>query len=205
MKKDVVVIILSLLALILIVFLLIMPGIDSLNLARTGFSFEESRLAEVQAQSQKLSALEKKYKDNPGELEKLTQALPKDQELAKLMINLENLATASGLIMDSVDFRAVEKKSSVNPPQMEEQDILPGKDQSLPAIPADGVQPPVQSYKTIAVSLKLAGGYDNFKNYLKSIEQNPRLMDVALLNYSSKSSQGLDSYSFSLDLNVYYQ
>jgi len=203
MKKDTIIIILLILALLLIVYLLIMPGIDSMNLARAGFSLEESRFKEAQAQSQQFSDLNKKKQDILAKLEKLTVALPKDQGLPELIINLESLATANGLMMNSVDFRAVEKKSSVMPPQMGVEDIMPKKSQDLPDLSAGSAQPLAQSYNITEVSMNLSGGYDNFKNYLKSIEENKRLMDVISLNFNLTSHDS--NSSFSLKLNAYNQ
>ncbi len=207
MKKDNIIIILSLLALILIVFLLVLPAFDALNMASASLSFEEEQFAQIQAQSQKLSALEKKYKDNPGELEKLKLAVPEEEDLSGLLINLENLAAANNLVMGSVNFKAAEKKLSIAPPQIGDTGILPGENQGLADAPSAGsVQPMIQTYKITAVTIDLAGGYNSFKDYLKGVEGNERLMDVISFNYSrGESSQGSDSYKFGLNLNVYYQ
>lgn len=196
MKKDLITIIFSLLALVLIVFLLIFPTFDSLDISRAGLAFEKNRFAEAETRNQELKALDKKFRDNPNELEKLMKALPKESELAGLMINLENLATASGLIMGSIDFDNIDKKTSTKPSRPGEG----GLDQNTSVTGQN--QPAV--YKIMAVRLALRGGYNNFKSYLAAIEKNSRLMDVTSFNFS-RGSQEADLNSFRLELDVYYQ
>lgn len=207
MKKNIIVIILFLLAIVLAVSLLILPGLDALNASRESIAFEKDRLARVQAQRQKLDALDKKYRDNPNELEKLIAALPKGAEFADLLVNLEYMAAASNLVMSSVDFKVVEKKTVARPPQMREDsgDILPAEKEPGSAGLSAENQRSVSPYKILAIILSLEGGYDNFKNYLKTIEGNERLMDVTRLNYGAKGGQQAQTYSFGLELNVYYQ
>ena len=64
-----------------------------------------------------------------------------------------------------------------------------------------------QDYGTINVRITLFGSYDGFKDFLRSMESNIRLMDVQSISIGAKSDElaAQNLYNFSLDFGVYYQ
>lgn len=71
-------------------------------------------------------------------------------------------------------------------------------------------------YKILNISLTLSGNYLAFKNFLTALEQNIRLMDVQLIDFSSPErvvipgvlptlGGSISESRFNIQLNTYYQ
>jgi len=204
MKRDTLIIVGSLMAAALIAFFLIWPEVDAMGAKKEDLVNKDTQIADLKAFAEKIKTLNDKYNMNPDELEKFLSVLPKEEEVPKLLIQLESLATENGLIMGSVDFRQVENKIVAAPVTAEDAGMFSGSQGSGSGAAAPLPLPtaPPATYKTLAVSLKLSGGYDAFKSYLVAVEKNVRLMDVTSLGLGG-GEQG--NYSFSVSLNVYYQ
>lgn len=195
-----------LLGLFLIVFFLILPAFDSIGAVKEGIVQQKERIAQAQKFNETMKELDEKYKGNIEEMERFINILPGEKELPKLLIQLETLATANGLLMKSVGFAEVQPKTNIQPPASDlEEELLPQKTNEESETPIVAEAVPKEQYRILGVNLELSGRYDSFKNYLLAIEGNARLMDVDSLNFfMTQSLQGEDS-SFSVNLNVYYQ
>ena len=198
-SKENIVIIGALCALALAVTFLIMPAFDSMNNNRQIIKEKQGDLEEAKLFNQKIEEMNSQY--NSEELESILSVLPKQEELSVLLIQLEGLATGNGLIMESVDFSKIEQEFGVEqiPPTSELEDGVSGQGDL-----ASTQQTQVQPYKILLVSMKLNGGYGAFKNYLRAVEKNKRIMDVTSLSLSTSSGIA-QNFSFSVNLRVYYQ
>lgn len=108
---------------------------------------------------------------------KLNFALPKLEDIPGLFVQLENLARLSGFNLLSADISAVENVRDRN------RELAGIKKQNI-AITVEG------------------GNYSAFKNLLKEIELNLRLLDVNSINFTSGSNLytvNLSTYYFSAD------
>ncbi len=83
---------------------------------------------------------------------------------------------------------------------------------NAPVVPVASAaeQIPPSNVSTLAVSLDLTGDYAALKNFLKAVENNLRLSDVATVAFSqqmsgSVSGQFFGSSKISIGLNVYYK
>lgn len=212
MKKENLIIIGSLLAAGLIVFLLILPAWDSLSNTRSGLSQQEDRLMEIQEVATKIKQLDEEYQGNIEDLQKLVAFLPNKEELPSLLVQLESLASANGLIMESVDFTEVSKQKATagqSKISSESGEIASTKTKNE-QLAQEEVTPEVvaaEPYKILSVNLQLIGGYNSFKNYLRAVEKNLRLMDVVSFNFSTQAGQTTVQtiFSFRININVYYQ
>jgi len=214
MKNDTSIMIISVLAVMMIVFLLIMPAFDTLSLDEQSNADSKVRVESLGLSNTKMEELIRQYNSNPEDMEQIFSILPKQQELSGLLIQLESLAAASGLVMESVDFKEIKKSvspSDIQMPAVTGESVPGGANtgMAMPAAPGGTLEQiePVEPYKTLAVKLKLSGGYGTFKNYLQAVEKNQRLMDVVSLSVSSLQSgveQGAN-FSYTVDLRVYYQ
>lgn len=212
MNKETIIILGSLLAIAVVVFLLIIPAIDELSMTRSGLNQQEARIAELKEIAVKIAELNDKYQKNIEEVEKLVNVLPQEQELASLLIQLEKLASANGLVMESIDFTEVKSKVSITSPRFTSgsEEILPKKSETEENLIQEESQPALsttaKSYRTLLVNLKLTGSYNSFKNYLMAVEKNLRLMDVTSFTFSSQAGgETIGSFSFDVKINVYYQ
>jgi len=198
-SKENLVIIGSVCALVLVVLLLIMPAFDSMNIDRQIVSEKQSSLEQAKLFNQQIADKNSRYKSE--ELENLLSVMPKQEELSALLIQLEGLATGNGLIMESVDFGKIEQDSQAQEPRLGDElqgGIAPENSQAN----SQGTQ--IQPYKILLVSLKLNGAYGAFKNYLRAVEKNKRIMDVVSLSLNTGSGIA-QNFFFSVNLRVYYQ
>ena len=64
-----------------------------------------------------------------------------------------------------------------------------------------------KAYKSLGISLELAGSYSNLKKYLDSVEKNMRIMDITSLNFSATPvvAEGPpDVFSYTVSMRTYY-
>jgi len=192
------IIIFSVLVLILSVGLwgLVWPEWQVFSLKMDEFKTAENNLAETKALKEKLAALTALYqnKEKTEELERIFSALPQKDDIPGLLVNLEALASKSGLIISNISFAEKSEKTKT------EADAAAGSVQTslIPAV------------KSLGVSLVLSGDYSSFVNFLRSAEENLRLMDIKSLSFQQSEQTVLggalaESSDFSVDLEVYYR
>jgi Tfp pilus assembly protein PilO len=205
MQKELVTIIAAALCLIVIFFLLSVPAWDSFSAVKTEIDLKNQDLAETKDSLAKISELQEKYKNNQDEIEKLADILPKQQDLASLLVQAENLAVANGLVMNSINFTEI--KDTTPPSAMPEEPLM--KNTTGEEINGQAVlkQSTRSDYKILQLNMDLKGSYDSFKKYLKEVEKNMRLMDIISLNLSGAGGGGTEnlSSSFNVSARVYYQ
>lgn len=153
------------------------------------FSTETALVTEVQD-------LQSKYKSARDDIQKASDLLPTfgSRSLPDLMIELEKLATQSGVSLDSVTFTSPNDKA--------------GNTQG-------GTMP--SSVKTVITKLQIKGAYANIKYFVYSIEADEHLMDLTTISItppaalSSSAKQGTSTaaadnlFTLATSLNVYYQ
>ncbi|MFH0852122.1 MAG: type 4a pilus biogenesis protein PilO [bacterium] len=213
MRKDSLIIISSIMAAAAIIFFLIMPAFDELSLNKDNITGQQERIARIEAFGEKIKTLNREYDKNPEAGDKLLTVLPKEKELAKLLIGLESLATGNGLTMESVDFMQIQTQQNISMPAQTGEPIMPQAPDAVPVVASDATQmmpaqtvPSAEIYKTLLVKLRLSGNYDAFKTYLKAVEGNERVMDVMVFTFANaQSGAEQNALSFSVDLYVYYQ
>lgn len=66
-------------------------------------------------------------------------------------------------------------------------------------------RPLVKNIGTLQLSLKVTGPYQNFKDFLKGVETNIRVMDVQQATVEKVAASGADFFSYNLLINTYYQ
>jgi len=61
-----------------------------------------------------------------------------------------------------------------------------------------------KEYQILTINLGLSGSYFAFKNFLKIVEDNIRLMDMQTVNFSPKSGIQTSDIDFEITLRAYY-
>lgn len=158
------------------------------------------KLEEARNLSQKLAALKQKYEAMPEEIARIIQALPSQDDIPGLLVQLEQLAAQNGLILNNVSFETPEKAGAGGSAAGGVNANLTSKKTSLPA----GV-------KTLEIKLSLTGPQGSFSAFLPAIEKNLRIMDVSEISFGAGSSDTVSetavdtSRDFSLSLITYYR
>lgn len=151
----------------------------------------EQKLQERDLKKSNLKKLEQAKKDfeqiDVKEIEKFSSILPHQNDIPALLVKMDNFAKDLGLSLTSIDI--TEKSAAV-----------------LPATPTEGSNKTGQVFaatgtiKQVGITISVKGlySYQDFKNFLDSVEKNMPLMDINSIAYVPNS----DSYS--VNLTTYY-
>lgn len=183
--KNLIIIVL-LIAFIAILFLLDWPTYNQNALLRGRVKMFKQALEEKKELVVKVNQLKEIYESHKDELKKVYYVLPFEKDIPNLIVQFEALASENGLILEEIEFAQIktEAKSSKKGEGTEEKKE--------------------KDYKELGVSLGLNGTYESFKGFLEALELNVRLMDIKSIKFSFQKEE-TSIFSFSVDLEVYYQ
>jgi len=110
--------------------------------------------------------------------ETLEKALPTEEEVPNVINQLQGIAKASGVSIETLDI-------------------------NLPAIKARSSDDFIRPLGEVQVTFTLRGDYESIKAYLDAIETNVRIMDVQRLGLQGGTES--DTLSYNIIINAYYQ
>ncbi len=132
-----------------------------------------------------------KYENNQDILKKLDLILPNNKDIPNLLVQIEALANGSGVVLNDLAITVSDEKTG-----SKAQEVRTGET-AQEKTPTD--------YKVVGISLKLTAGYESFKNFLKAVENNLRLVDISSIGFTSQSSEKDNVFDFDVSLKTYYQ
>lgn len=210
--KKVIFSLISFVIVIILVFIVIIPFWDALGVARAKIINKEIELENVKQLVTKIEQLKDSYNETESEAQKMFLALPKEKDIPNLLIQFQALANNSGLLLESISFGELEQQKgkqnsfysgdNLGEAILNQSDIVE-KSQEI-----------TSSLRSLGVDLSIVGSYEEFKDYLSSLSDNIRSMDVKTISFNAPSSQKTgentvtneeENYSFSLSVVVYYQ
>jgi len=199
MNKPTIIIIIFIVLTVLVAWQYFVPTFNKVSGLREDLKIWQGKLEDTQALSQKLESLKKKYDVMSDETKRVNQAIPKGEDVPGLLVQLEQLASQNGLILNSVSFAVADAKKAKKIAVSSEDSAL----SASPAIVSAGA-------KNLALDLSLTGGQGSFKTFLLAIEENLRIMDVATISFAGKGSSGgtgIESVNqdFRISLNTYFR
>src|SRR3989338_4391338 len=112
---------------------------------------------------------------DPVAIDKIRKFLPAESALSKLFIDVDTMATQSGVHISNISFS--------------ENELPP------PNLPEVG--------NALGITLSVEGSYDQFRLFLSSLEKNIRLIDVVGMNLTQKPTGA--EIGFEIKLQAYYQ
>ena len=113
---------------------------------------------------------------DPAAIDKIRKFLPAGSALSQLFIDIDTMASQSGVIISSIAFTESE--------------------------PAPASLPEVGN--ALSITLKVDGTYDQFRAFLGLIEKNLRLIDVVSISLVGKTEE-VAGIGFEVKLRAYYQ
>ncbi|HEX7259494.1 MAG TPA: type 4a pilus biogenesis protein PilO [Candidatus Saccharimonadia bacterium] len=137
------------------------------------------RLSESQAADTnltKLADLQKQYKQLGPYLPLINESLPAEKNQSKVALQLQNIATASGMRIDNIDFPASSQPGPIS--------------QTVP----------IGDVLALQVTFQLVGNYDQLQDFLRRQERLDRYSSMTSLNIGPAEAGRL---SFSIILNVF--
>ncbi|MDP1629533.1 MAG: type 4a pilus biogenesis protein PilO [bacterium] len=108
-------------------------------------------------------------------LTKVNRAAPKGQNIPDLLVQMENTAAESNLVLESADFTALAPRTGET-----------------------------QSSRMLMANLTLKGDYPAFRQWLKFWESNLRLIDVRSIDFNLSSTER-SIFTLKIRFLVYYQ
>lgn len=187
MIKNIIIIILALGFIAVVVFLDV-PAVGDILSLRSQIEQQKEIFSDKQILLAKVGELTKLYQENGEVLEKTSYILPSNQDIPNLIVQLEALAFENGLVLEELTISVSEERMVGRVQETRSQEEEAPKD-----------------YETLGVNFKLIGDYLAFKNFLKAVEENIRLMDINSVNFSAESGEGLQIFNFDISLTTYYQ
>ena len=145
-------------------------------------------LGEKQALLDKVDKLKGSYQTNEETFKKLEYILPNNQDVPNLIVQVEAFAVESGLSLKKIDFFA--------------SDLGGGTSRAQAIRGETGVE--TKEYQILTINLGLSGSYLGFKNFLKIVEENIRLMNIRTINFMPKSGVQTSDFDFEVVLEAYY-
>lgn len=181
------------------------------SLKQNGSTFEQA-LNNSKQFEQARDAINARYQSFSREdIERLKLLLPDTVDNVRLVIDIENIAKNSGLVFKKVTYDAKEsiKAKTVTTPQASP------KQTTAQAVPAQQPVAPLQPtrlgsatednkpYGSFSVSFTVQGPYDQFLQFLKTLESSLRIVDVTSITFSSVENVEKDPKKVSNIKNVY--
>jgi Tfp pilus assembly protein PilO len=183
MIKKVIIAILPLTTIAIIVWF-IMPEYDNLTLAKADRAAQEESLTSKQAYLTKLNKLKEKYDEAKGLVPRVDQIFPSTPDIPNLLAEVPDIAGRNGMNVTNIAFSDTKGAST------------------------DDATAPAESYKSMLINLSVSGSYDSFKNFLRDMEKELRIMDVQSVQFVvpsiSDDSSTEKEMSFTLGIKTYF-
>lgn len=188
MKSNIIILIL-ILGFVSILFLLDFPVYNKVTFLSNEIKAKEDLLEQIQELVAKTNQLKQIYEGRKNEINKVYYAIPFEEEVPNLIVQVEALVSENGLILETLDFtgQSNSKRKTARGSAQEEESIS------------------IESYKIFDIFLSVNGGYKSFTSFLKALESNVRLMDIKSIAFSSDDDEGVQGFfTFDIELKVYY-
>ncbi len=167
---------------VLVVYaLLLRPAYANLNKMRGEFYARQQIFFEQSAIIQKVKDLIAQYQGTVRIQDTVSLTLPTEPESGSIVSQLQSIAGASGIVLQSLSLQM----------------------QALRAAPDS--QQEVKSLGVVEISARLIGPYEGFKNFLRGVETNIRLMDVVDVRAEILNRNAPNNLSYTAVINAYYQ
>ena len=145
----------------------------------------ESRIDFYDAQSQAIDYVNNLYGKNRvdiGQIQNdLALALPDQEEVAGVVYQIQAISALNAISIDSVNL------------------------ERLPIQQSKAANSLVKNYGTLRATLKMSGAYSAFKELLKFLENNIRIMDVRTLRVYQTNIVDKTIFDYELIADTYYQ
>ena len=162
------------------VFFFVMPQWKEAQKIKADINGMEALHRELADLASSRDSLVQQYNAVDGrDLKKLEAIVPKGRLTSSALTDFEILVQKNGLSLERVDFSE-------------------NKETSSGALP----KPSSSSYSVMPVSLTLEGGYENFREFLKALELNLRLIDIEEIAFSVVENK---DFPITIKGRIYYR
>ena len=114
-----------------------------------------------------------------ADLDRLQKILPDNIDNVRLILEIDQLATANGLLLRDADV------------------------QTTPTTQSNRLGPDLEPQGTVNLKLTLAGTYDNFRQFVREFDRMLRIVDVANMSLAA-TDQVLGTYVYNLEVRAFW-
>ncbi|MEK7463409.1 MAG: type 4a pilus biogenesis protein PilO [Patescibacteria group bacterium] len=136
------------------------------------------------AQAQAVDYVNNLYAKNKIDIEQtqkdLVLALPDQEEVANVVFQIQRISALNNISIDSVNL-----------------DRLPIQQKSTNSL--------IKNHSALRISMKLAGSYESFKELLKFLESNVRIINLGTLRVYQANELEKGIFNYELVVDTYYQ
>ncbi len=132
---------------------------------------------------------------DPENLKKLEKLLPDSVDNIRLILEIEKVALAYGMVLKDVKYDIVRKSDNAAGSDA----VLSGEAGALEA----------KDYGAWDLSFSVQGTYSNFVSFLKDLEKNLRIVDISSIQFASDAGTGANPnfaevYRYALKIKTYW-
>lgn len=158
----------------------IKPAYDNATMLR-GTMFAKQQLFDEKKQAvDKVSALVAQYQGAGRLQDVILLSLPSREDVSSVFNQLQAIALLNDMGINVFNVQLLPLK--------------PASDDSL-----------VEPVGTVRVSLRLTGSYESFKDFIRGLETNIRVMDVVSIKIEPAGAPGRNFFSYTVVADTYYQ
>lgn len=200
MEKSLGVLGLCIIFIIVMVFFVIKPFISKLKDQNIQIKISEIEYREKKQKVDNFPTLKSEMEKNKDNIQKLSLALPQEQNIPEILIQLQTISQTSKLPIFSISPSAKEftQKTTATKSSQEEEAT---KETATEKRPSQSANLPIVTPLTVSMSFEPAG-FGEFLSFLQNIENNLRIMSIKTFNLSADEKGRLTS---SLIFETYYQ
>lgn len=160
--------------------LLIVPAYNNLNKMRGELASREVVFKNQSEIIQKVKGLLTEYQGSTKIQDSISLSLPDNSSSAGVVSQIQSIASASGVLVQSINLQA--------------QALKPSK-----------INKDVKALGTVEINLRLIGPYEGLKRFLDGIATNVRVMDVIDSRTEVSNKTNLNALTHNIIINAYYQ
>ncbi len=186
MNKKNIISFISLVGGLALIFFLISPLWSSIKILKAELIEQENKISKVEELLTRVQQIEQDYQVLENDALKIFSALPEEENLPRLLVQFNALASNNGLLLESIKFGQIDQETN-------QSKIF-------------------SNFPSLSVDVALTGSYNAFKGYLAALENNIRSMDARSIKFGiTKTGEETDIlaslgiFEFDLGVSVYYQ
>ena len=164
---------------------------DISSLQAQAVSYNEALDNSKALEAQRDSLTQKYNSIDPNDLAKLQKFLPDNVDNIRLILEIESVASPYGMTLKDVKYDTTSQSTTTG----------------QATATTGGVAKTNTGYGTWNLEFSTQGSYSNFLNFLKDLEKNLRIADIASIDFSSDSSttsSSSNSYTYSFKIKTYW-
>jgi Tfp pilus assembly protein PilO len=202
-SRRIIIIAVTVILIATIVFFAIWPGISTILNSQKEIANHEAQQTAAKLRSDTIADLRK----NQAQIEEINQIaaqyIPEDQGSSELMVELSTAAQQNNIIINNT---TIDQKAPASAAAASDKDLAtPAASKTTTPAPTTS-STTASSTKNLDFTLSIAGSFPDMLNFLKNLENGPRLLTIKSITLQSKVDEaGAVNITAQIQGSVYYK